>query len=140
MFSSLHIDDAASIARLAAEAEFDGHEVFWAVAGDTSMSVESETLAAEFYPDAEVRSPLSGTETLISVEKARELLGWVPEWTWRECRASFVSSGVFRRRVSPDRVSEFVAPLRLDGVRRPIRIELSVAYTVFRSVRWPSRL
>ena len=84
VFSYLHIDDAASIAQLAVEAEFDGHEVFWAVAGDTSMSVDSETLAEVFYPDAEIRSSLSGTETLISVAKARELLGWVPERTWRE--------------------------------------------------------
>ncbi|GAB3020344.1 NAD-dependent epimerase/dehydratase family protein [Natronobiforma cellulositropha] len=84
VFSYIHIEDAASLARHAVEAAFDGHEVFWAVAGDTSMTVDSATLAAEFYPDAEVRTPLSGTETLISVEKAERLLGWVPERTWRD--------------------------------------------------------
>lgn len=84
VFSYLHIDDAASIARLAIEADFEGHEVFWAVAADTSMATESATLAAEFFPEADVRDALEGTETLISIDKARELLGWEPERTWRE--------------------------------------------------------
>ncbi|TYT61503.1 NAD-dependent epimerase/dehydratase family protein [Natrialba swarupiae] len=84
VFSYLHIDDAASIARLAAEAEFDGHETFWAVATDTSADVSSERLAEEYFPDASIESPLEGHETLISVDKAEERLGWTPERSWRE--------------------------------------------------------
>ncbi|MEY7850611.1 NAD-dependent epimerase/dehydratase family protein [Natrarchaeobius sp. A-rgal3] len=84
VFSYLHIDDAASIARLAAEAEFDGHEAFWAVAADTSTDVPSERLAEEYFPEAAVESPLEGHETLISVEKAEEFLDWTPERSWRE--------------------------------------------------------
>ena len=84
VFSYLHVADAASIARLAVEADFDGHEVFWAVAADTSVDVASERLAEEFFPDAELRSSLEGCETLISVDKARELLGWEPEHSWRD--------------------------------------------------------
>ncbi|MWV39884.1 NAD(P)-dependent oxidoreductase [Natrialba sp. INN-245] len=84
VFSYLHIDDAASIARLAAEGEFDGHETFWAVATDTSADVSSERLAEEYFPDASIESPLEGHETLISVDKAEERLGWTPERSWRE--------------------------------------------------------
>ncbi|MDJ1434630.1 NAD(P)-dependent oxidoreductase [Halostagnicola sp. A-GB9-2] len=83
LFSYLHIEDAASIARLAAEASFDGHERFWAVAGDTSAAVDSAELVDLYYPDATVRAGLEGHQSLISTEKARRILGWEPERSWR---------------------------------------------------------
>lgn len=84
MFSYLHMDDGAEIARLAMEAAFDEHERFWAVAADTTAEVPSERIVAEFYPDVEVRDSIPGTETLISIEKARALLGWEPAHSWRD--------------------------------------------------------
>jgi nucleoside-diphosphate-sugar epimerase len=84
LFSYLHVDDAARVARLAVEADYTGHEVFWAVADDTTAAVDSDVLAAEFYPDAERRRALSGTEALVDTGKAERLLGWTPERTWRE--------------------------------------------------------
>jgi len=84
LFSYLHVDDAAAIARRCVEADFDGHEAFWAVASDTTADAPSTELAAEFFPGAERRSDLAGTESLISVDKARELLGWEPERSWRD--------------------------------------------------------
>jgi len=83
LFSYLHVDDAASIARRCVEADFEGHEPFWAVASDTTAAVPSDDLAAEFYPDADRRAELSGTESLISIEKAHDVLGWEPERSWR---------------------------------------------------------
>ncbi len=70
VFSYLHIDDAASIARLAAEAEFDGHETFWAVATDTSADVSSERLA-EVLPDASIESPSRATKPSSASTKPR---------------------------------------------------------------------
>ncbi|GAB3019716.1 NAD-dependent epimerase/dehydratase family protein [Natronobiforma cellulositropha] len=84
MFSYLHVDDGAEIARLALEADLDGHECFWAVAADTTAEVDSQTLLEEYYPETEHRREIPGTESLISIEKARELLGWEPARTWRE--------------------------------------------------------
>jgi len=84
LFAYLHVADAAAIARCCLEADFDGHEAFWAVASDTNAAVPSAELADEFYPDAERRSELAGTESLVSIEKARELLGWEPERSWRD--------------------------------------------------------
>ncbi|ELZ26887.1 UDP-glucose 4-epimerase [Halosimplex carlsbadense 2-9-1] len=84
LFSYLHVADAATIARRAVEADLDGHEAFWAVAADTCADAPSERLAAECYPDAEVRGSLDGHESLISTDKARELLGWEPEHSWRD--------------------------------------------------------
>jgi nucleoside-diphosphate-sugar epimerase len=83
LFSYIHIEDAADIARLAIEADYEGHERFWAVAPDTTTDVHSERLAEEYYPEAELREPLDEREALIDISKARELLGWNPERTWR---------------------------------------------------------
>ncbi|WP_290815735.1 NAD(P)-dependent oxidoreductase [Halovivax sp.] len=84
MFSYLHMADGAEVARLAMEADLDGHERFWTVAADTTAEVESGVLVEEYYPNAEHRAEIPGTESLISIDKARELLGWEPKRSWRD--------------------------------------------------------
>jgi nucleoside-diphosphate-sugar epimerase len=86
LFSYLHVEDAASVARRAVEADLEGHEAFWTVAADTSVETPSADLAAEVYPDLPVRTDVEGTESLISIEKAADLLDWTPERSWRELR------------------------------------------------------
>jgi len=82
LFPSLHLADAAAIARRAVEVAVDGHEPLWAVADDTRTTVESDRLAEAFYPEAD-RDPLDGYETLISTDRAADLLGWIPDHGWR---------------------------------------------------------
>ncbi|NGM70373.1 NAD(P)-dependent oxidoreductase [Natronolimnobius sp. AArcel1] len=84
LFSYLHIDDGAEVARLAMEADFDGHERFWTVAADTTAEEPSGVILEEYYPGAEVREEISGTESLISIDKAREMLDWEPTRSWRD--------------------------------------------------------
>ena len=84
LFSYLHIADAATIARRAIEADFDGHEAFWAVAADTNAAVTSARLVEAFYEEATVRGNLNGNDALISIEKARSMLDWTPEYSWRD--------------------------------------------------------
>jgi len=84
MFSYVHIDDACAIARTAVEADYVGHESFWAVAEDTTADEATEDVVDEFYPDAEIRQPFEGHETLFDLSKADELLDWTPERSWRD--------------------------------------------------------
>lgn len=84
LFSYLHIEDAATAARKAIEAEFLGHEAFWVVAKDTTIAAPSERLVEEFYPVVERRKSFSGTEGLIDVDKAHRLLDWRPQHSWRD--------------------------------------------------------
>jgi nucleoside-diphosphate-sugar epimerase len=84
LFSYIHDEDAASIARRAIEADFTGHERFWAVAADTSANVKNERLIAEYYPAVEVPGDLDPFESLISIEKARNILDWEPKHSWRD--------------------------------------------------------
>jgi nucleoside-diphosphate-sugar epimerase len=83
LFSYLGREDAARAVRLAIEADFEGHEVLWVAAADTSTPVPSATLAREVYPDAEIRGELEANQSLVSTEKAHRVLGWEPEWSWR---------------------------------------------------------
>lgn len=85
-FRYLHVRDAARLAVRAIEADaaYDGHETFWAVASDTRVDVPTEDILDAFYPDTEVRTPLSGSDGLFDVSKARDLVGWEPEHSWRD--------------------------------------------------------
>lgn len=84
IFTYIHVADAASIARHAIEATFDGHETFWAVAADTTAEASTSDLLKVFYPETEVRFDPSNHEGLINIDKGRRLLDWEPAHTWRD--------------------------------------------------------
>ena len=76
--------DVAASVRLALEAEISGAEVFIVAAEDTVMNRPSADLVDEVYPEIPVRRAISGYETLLAIEKARELLGYRPGHSWRD--------------------------------------------------------
>ena len=61
-----------------------GVEVFVIANADTVMSRSSAALAAEVFPDVPVTRALGEHETLLSIEKARRVLGYDPEHSWRD--------------------------------------------------------
>ena len=75
--------DGATATRLALESELTGFEAFVIASPDSVLERPTAELAAEYFPDVEVRRPLVGNETLLGIEKARRLLGWDPKHTWR---------------------------------------------------------
>jgi len=78
------IEEAARACVLALEVDFGGHEAFFINGEDTSTDEPTESLVKSLYPDAEIRTPMPGNATAISVEKAKRLLGWEPKATWRD--------------------------------------------------------
>ncbi|WP_273838453.1 NAD(P)-dependent oxidoreductase [Halococcus sp. PRR34] len=84
MFSYIHMADATALARKAVEAKYDGHESFWAVAGDTTAAVPTTDVITEFFPEAELRGEFAEYDTLFDLSKAERLLGWTPEHSWRD--------------------------------------------------------
>jgi nucleoside-diphosphate-sugar epimerase len=70
--------------RLALEADITGAENFIIAAGDTVMKTPSRDLMAEVYPGVPVADSVKGTDTLLDVAKARSMLGYSPEFSWRE--------------------------------------------------------
>jgi nucleoside-diphosphate-sugar epimerase len=75
--------DGASAVRLALESSLTGAEVFIIANADTVMTQDSAALAASVFPSVPVRRPLTGTETLLSIDKARRMLGYEPRHSWR---------------------------------------------------------
>ena len=63
-----------------------GAEVFVIANADTVMSRPSAELAAEVFPDVPVTRSLGEHETLLSIDKARRVLGYVPAHSWRDAQ------------------------------------------------------
>ena len=76
--------DVGTICRLSLEADISGAEAFIVAAGDTVMKTPSVDLMAQVYPGVEVRGNIGTYETLLSVKKAQDLLGYVPGHSWRD--------------------------------------------------------
>jgi nucleoside-diphosphate-sugar epimerase len=79
--------DARDVARscaLALEADVRTAEHFIVAAADTVMKRPSRELMAEVYPSVPYRPTAGDYDTLLSIDKARNLLGYEPEHSWRQ--------------------------------------------------------
>jgi nucleoside-diphosphate-sugar epimerase len=74
---------AQSVER-ALEADLDGAESFIVAAADTVMRQPSRELMAEVFPTVPIRGEVGEHDSLLAIEKARRLLGYDPQFTWRE--------------------------------------------------------
>ena len=69
--------------RLALEADIQGADSFIIAAADTVMKQPSRELMAECFPGVPIADRVNGTDTLLDIAKARAVLGYEPEFTWR---------------------------------------------------------
>ncbi len=75
--------DCAQAVRKALHVDFVGADHFIIANADTVMEKTSAELVAEIYPDVPVNGTLEPHQTLLSIEKARNVLGYEPEFSWR---------------------------------------------------------
>lgn len=75
--------DVAQSCRVGLEADFSGADHFIIAAADTCMNRPNAELMAEVFPDVELRGDIGEFDTLLSVDKARQVLGYNPEYSWR---------------------------------------------------------
>ncbi|MGW3887897.1 NAD-dependent epimerase/dehydratase family protein [Micromonospora chokoriensis] len=76
-------DGAQAVERALAHDQ-PGADVFVIANADTVMSRSSASLMAEVYPGVEIRKDLGEHETLLSIDKARRVLGYEPQHSWRD--------------------------------------------------------
>lgn len=74
--------DVALAVRLGLEAELSGAEIAIIAAPDTCMRRDTADLMAEVYPSVPLRRPVQGRETLLAIDRARELIGYEPQHSW----------------------------------------------------------
>lgn len=83
LWSYIDARDAAQAVRKALEAPFKGAEVFIIANADTVMTTPITELMARFYPDVPLRREVAPLESMFSIDKARRLLGYEPQHSWR---------------------------------------------------------
>jgi nucleoside-diphosphate-sugar epimerase len=74
----------AESVRCALHAESDGADTFIIAAPDTVMRQPSRELMHSVFPGVPVREDLAEHASLLSSAKAGLLLGYRPQWTWRD--------------------------------------------------------
>ncbi|WP_278102491.1 NAD(P)-dependent oxidoreductase [Microbacterium proteolyticum] len=78
--------DGAQAVQRALENAPAGFDTFIIAAADTVMTRPNAELVAEVFPGVETRTGLDDTRTLLSIDKARRLLGYEPQHSWRDGR------------------------------------------------------
>lgn len=76
--------DGAQAVQRALEVAPAGFDNFLIAASDTVMSRPNAELLAEVFPDVPVAREFGPNETLLSIDKARRLLGFDPRHSWRD--------------------------------------------------------
>jgi nucleoside-diphosphate-sugar epimerase len=84
LWGYVDVRDVAQAIRRGLEADLDGAPICIVAAADTCMERPSADLMREVFPSVPLRRPLEGRETLLSIDRARSLLGFEPEHRWQE--------------------------------------------------------
>jgi nucleoside-diphosphate-sugar epimerase len=84
LWGYIDVRDAGQAVQKALETREPGYETFIIANADTVMSRSSASLAAEVFPGVRITKELGEHETLLSIDKARRLLGYEPQFGWRK--------------------------------------------------------
>jgi nucleoside-diphosphate-sugar epimerase len=76
--------DGAEAVRLALEHQATGVDIFIIANADTVMSRSNRELLDAVFPDVPVRGEIGEHDTLLSIDKARRVLGYEPTHSWRD--------------------------------------------------------
>jgi nucleoside-diphosphate-sugar epimerase len=83
LWSYIDARDGAQAVRRALDHGAVGADAFIIANGDTVMSRPTAALLDEVFPGVPRTRPIAEHETLLSIDKARRVLGYEPEHTWR---------------------------------------------------------
>ena len=78
------VRDVAAACRLGLEAEVAGSENVIIAAADTVMNRPSRDLLTEVFPDVPLTREVAEFGTLLSVDRAKQVIGYQPRHSWRD--------------------------------------------------------
>jgi len=76
--------DGAQAVRLALESAQPGFEAFIIAAADTVLDAPNDELVASHFAGVTYTPTVGPNDTLLSIDKARRVLGFAPEFSWRD--------------------------------------------------------
>jgi nucleoside-diphosphate-sugar epimerase len=83
MWGYVDARDAGEACRLAIEADLTSHQRMIIAAADSVVSTSSADLMATYYPNVPIHGALEGNASLLSSARAKELIGYLPQHSWR---------------------------------------------------------
>jgi nucleoside-diphosphate-sugar epimerase len=84
LWGYIDVRDVAAACRLALEADVTGSNNVIIAAADTVMNRPSRDLLAEVFPGTPVTGELAEHGTLLSIDRAKQLIGYEPAHSWRD--------------------------------------------------------
>ena len=75
--------DVAQACLLAMESKLKGAENFIIAADDTVMEEDNKLLLDKVFPNIQIKGEIGKNKTLLSNEKAKKVLGFKPEYSWK---------------------------------------------------------
>jgi nucleoside-diphosphate-sugar epimerase len=82
LWGYVDVRDVSQAVRRGLGAPIEGADIFIVAAADTVMTRDSADLMAEVYPEVPLKRDVPGRETLLSIDKSREKLGYEPQHDW----------------------------------------------------------
>jgi nucleoside-diphosphate-sugar epimerase len=81
-----YVDEShvAQSVRAALATDLHAADSFIIAAADTVMEMPSRELMAAAFPDVPLADNVTGNDTLLDISKAREILGYDPQFSWRD--------------------------------------------------------
>ncbi|NAZ82720.1 NAD-dependent epimerase/dehydratase family protein [Kineococcus sp. R8] len=87
IFAYIDTRDLGQLTLRALETDGLGYQVFNVANADMSVAATTREVIDTFYADVEVRREMGRDETFYSIDKARDLLGYAPQHSWRDVLA-----------------------------------------------------
>jgi nucleoside-diphosphate-sugar epimerase len=84
LWGYVDVRDVAAACRLGLEADVTGSQNVIIAAADTVMNRPTREVLAEVFPDAALSREIGEFETLLAVDRARQVLGYQPRYSWRD--------------------------------------------------------
>ena len=84
LFGYIDARDVAGAILCALTADFTGAEAMSIFAADTTWNRPNDELVKQFFPRSTLKPGTGPYETLVSIDKARRLIGFEPKHSWRD--------------------------------------------------------
>jgi nucleoside-diphosphate-sugar epimerase len=84
LWGYVDVRDVTQSVRAGLDAEIPGAEVCIVAAADTVMKRSSQELMADIFPEVPLKRHVEGRETLLAIDRARDLIGYSPNHGWMD--------------------------------------------------------